>query len=53
MKKIEKAMAKAVNTVINIESFGWPPVCHGSIYQPPRPQARPKKAGENSRLRGK
>lgn len=40
MKKIEKAAAKAVNTVINIETFGWPPVCVGSMYQPARPQGK-------------
>lgn len=40
MKKLEKAAAKAVNTVINIETFGWPPVCLGSIYQPARPQGK-------------
>lgn len=27
MKKLEKAAAKAINTVINIETYGWPPVC--------------------------
>jgi len=40
MKKLEKAAAKAVNTVINIETYGWPPVCVGSIYQPTRPQGK-------------
>lgn len=40
MKRLEKAAAKAVNTVINIETYGWPPVCMGSIYQPSRPQGK-------------
>lgn len=53
MKTLEKAMAKAVNTVVNIETFGWPPVCWGNIYQPPRPQARPKKAEAKPQLHGK
>lgn len=40
MKKIEKLAVKAVNTIIGIETYGWPPVCFGVIYQPPRPESR-------------
>lgn len=40
MKRLERAAAKAVNTVINIETFGWPPVCLGAVYQPTRPQRK-------------
>lgn len=53
MNKIEKAAAKAVNTVINIETFGWPPVCIGGIYQPARPQAKPEKKADQEQRAGK
>lgn len=45
MKKIEKLAMKTVNTIIGIETYGWPPVCFGVIYQPPRPKKRPVKSG--------
>lgn len=32
MKKIEKAAAKIINKAINIETYGWPPVCMGAMY---------------------
>lgn len=47
MKKIEKAIAKTINTVINLETFGWPPVCAGIMYQPERPKADPRKQSED------
>ena len=43
MKKIERAAAKIINKVIDIETYGWPPVCIGAMYQPERPQIQPKK----------
>lgn len=43
MKKIEKAAAKIINKAINIETYGWPPVCLGTFYQPERPQIKPQK----------
>lgn len=43
MKKIERAAAKIINKVIDIETYGWPPVCMGSMYQPARPQIKPEK----------
>lgn len=43
MKKIEKAAAKIINKAINIETYGWPPVCIGSLYQPARPNIKPDK----------
>lgn len=42
MKKLEIIIAKAVNSMINIEAYGWPPVCIGMIYQPERPVAEDK-----------
>lgn len=47
MKKIEKAAAKIINKAINIETYGWPPVCIGSLYQPMRPNIKPDKNPEN------
>ena len=44
MKKIERAAAKIINKVIDIEPYGWPPVCMGSMYQPARPQTKPEKS---------
>ncbi len=41
MKKLEKLAAKAVNSIIGIETYGWPPVCFGVIYQPSRPEKKP------------
>ena len=32
MKKIERAAAKIINKVIDIETYGWPPVCMGSMH---------------------
>ncbi len=43
MKKIEKAAAKIINKVIDIETYGWPPVCIGAMYQPARPNIKPGK----------
>ena len=43
MKKIEKAAAKIINKAINIETYGWPPVCIGAMYQPVRPNIKPEK----------
>lgn len=43
MKKIERAAAKIINKVIDIETYGWPPVCIGAMYQPARPQIKPEK----------
>lgn len=45
MKKLEKLAAKAVNSIIGIETYGWPPVCFGVIYQPSRPAKKP--SGKN------
>lgn len=50
MKKIEKAAAKIINKAINIETYGWPPVCMGAMYQPARPQVNPKRGMEKSKL---
>lgn len=44
MKKVEKAMSKFVNRAINLETYGWPPVCMGAIYQPARPTVKPDKS---------
>lgn len=38
MKKIEKIASKAVNKLIGIETYGWPPVCIGTFYQAQRPK---------------
>lgn len=43
MKKIEKAAAKIINKVIDIETYGWPPTCIGAMYQPARPSIKPEK----------
>lgn len=53
MNKLEKAAAKAVNTVVNIETFGWPPVCLGAVYQPARPQAKPERKADRDQRAGK
>lgn len=50
MKKIERIAAKIINKVIDIETYGWPPVCMGSMYQPARPQVNPKRGMEKSKL---
>ena len=42
MNKIEKMAAKAVNTIIDIEIYGWPPICFGTFYQPKRPTEQAK-----------
>ena len=47
MKKIEKAAAKIINKAITIETYGWPPVCMGSLYQPVRPNIKPEKKLKN------
>jgi len=44
MKKLERMVKKAVASIIDIEIYGWPPVCIGMIYQPERPQMKPSKA---------
>lgn len=49
MKKIERAAAKIINKVIDIETYGWPPVCMGSMYQPARPQIKPEKGAKNTK----
>lgn len=49
MKKIERAAAKIINKVIDIETYGWPPVCMGSMYQPARPQIKPKKGMKDAK----
>ncbi len=48
MKKLEKLAAKAVNAIIGIETYGWPPVCFGVIYQPLSPDRKPKKVKPDS-----
>lgn len=53
MKKLEKAAAKAINTVINIETYGWPPVCVGSIYQPTRPQGKRERKEKGTKYSNK
>lgn len=47
MKKIEKIAAKAVNKMISIETYGWPPVCIGTFYQPKRPAVKLKNRNVN------
>lgn len=42
MKKLERMVKKAVTSMIDIEIYGWPPVCIGMIYQPERPQKKPE-----------
>ncbi len=37
MKKLEENAKKLVKRIIDIEMYGWPPVCFGTIYQPARP----------------
>lgn len=37
MKKLEEMASKAVATLVDLEIYGWPPVCIGMIYQPERP----------------
>lgn len=51
MKKFEKTVAKIINTAIDIEAFGWPPICIGGIYQPVRPQERRKQSFAPGRRR--
>lgn len=43
MKKLEKMFKKAVVSMIDIEIYGWPPVCIGMLYQPERPKKKPEK----------
>ena len=38
MKKLEMLVAKAVNAIVDIEIYGWPPVCFGTFFQPERPE---------------
>ena len=40
MNKLEKLASKAINTIIGIEIYGWPPVCFGTFYQPKRPETK-------------
>ena len=47
MKKLERMVKKAVTSMIDIEIYGWPPVCIGMIYQPERPQRVAKKHGRS------
>lgn len=47
MKKIEKTAAKIINKAINIETYGWPPVCIGTMYQPIRPHHKLPKNQKN------
>lgn len=47
MKNLEKTAAKIVNKAISIETFGWPPGCMGTLYQPERPQLKPDKKQGN------
>lgn len=42
MNKLEKLAAKAARAIIDIEIYGWPPVCFGMFYQPQRPTQKPK-----------
>ena len=42
MQKLERVVKKAVTSMIDIEIYGWPPVCIGMIYQPERPQGKPE-----------
>ena len=42
MKRLEKLVKKTVTSMIDIEIYGWPPVCIGMIYQPERPKKRPE-----------
>lgn len=51
MKKLEKAAAKVINSVIDIETFGWPPVCIGTVYQPERPKVKPERKAKTNVLR--
>lgn len=37
MKRTEKCAANIINRIIDLEMYGWPPVCLGTIYQPTRP----------------
>ena len=49
MNKIEKLAAIAVTAIIDIETYGWPPVCFGMFYQPQRPTRKPKELIELSK----
>ena len=37
MKKLEKMASKVVASLIDNETYEWPPVCIGMLYQPERP----------------
>lgn len=37
MKAKERIMSVFIRSVIKAETFPWPPVCIGVIYQPERP----------------
>jgi hypothetical protein len=47
MTMLENMVGKAVASLIDIEIYGWPPVCIGMIYQPERPQRVAKKHGRS------
>lgn len=47
MTMLENMVGKAVASLIDIEIYGWPPVCIGMIYQPERPQSVAKKHGRS------
>ena len=49
MNKFEKLAAKAVAAIIDIETYGWPPVCFGMFYQPQRPTQKSKVSIELSK----
>lgn len=51
MKKLEKAAAKVINSAIDFETFGWPPVCNGVFYQPERPKVKPERKAKANALR--
>ena len=48
MKKLEKLAAKAVNAILDIEIYGWPPVCFGTFFQPERPEVQPNNTSKLS-----
>ena len=37
-KKAESVVKKAVNHMVDVELYGWPPQCATFLYQPTRPQ---------------
>ncbi len=50
-EKIQKAIKKVVNHIIEVEEYGWPPQCATFLYQPirPRKRAEPDLAGTEKR----